>query len=494
MPTLVKMQPVIVPRKPEYWIVPLVFVISVMVFYYLAYPLMNDNDVPWHLAIGALLTDTLTLPKTDPWAYGNQEQPWFILSWVWNIILGVTEKLSGQFGVFMLTLMVGGGLVAGLCAHMMRLGIALPPVLMTTILAGVCLLDYITARPQLAGYMLAFAFYVILHGSRGDGRYGKLLWLPALMLVWANAHGSFMVGFIIIAAYLVEAWFTHNMVWFKRLLAIAAACLFCATINPYGPEVAIGAMVSFKGSATKYTMEWMPFSFTFSTGLSTWLIVIILASNLRGAKISIADKVLAMGWLLATMFSMRNGAFFILTSAAYVATCLDEQTRDLREVRPSPPFVTFMQKQKLAKVWVVSIFMLMLFSVSASMAPHADKIESEDFSIKDAIDYAQEHHPKHHFLTDYSLGGQVIYHTQGKLPFFMDSRAVTAYSDDAMKDFLEFLRLSKGWESIMTKYKLNGIIVPNSSGFATSYDQGLFHDHWKLVFAGKRASVYIARP
>lgn len=481
------------PSRIDLWIVPLVFLVSVVVFYQLAYPLMNDNDVPWHMAIGSLLLKTHELPKTDPWAYGNQNQPWFILSWVWDLLVGMVQNFFGVFGVFMFLLATGGGLMAALAWRLLRMGVALPPLIMTTILASVCMLDYLVMRPQLAGYILAFIFHAILHGNRGQARYGKLLWLPPLMLLWANAHGSFMVGFIILGAYGIESWFVRDSAWFKRLVVIGLACLLCVFINPYGPTVAIGALVSFKGTATKYTVEWMPYAFTLSVGLSTWLMAIIVSSNLRGSKVPVADKILAMGWLLATMLSMRNGAFFILMSAPYLAICIDEQTRDLRQQGPAAPLVTYMRRLPLERVWFAAIFLFILFSISAGTAPHADKIESEDFSIKDVIDYAQEHYADHHFLTDYSLGGQVIYHTQGKLPFFMDSRAVTAYSDDAMKEFVEFLRLSDGWESIMVNHKLNGLIVPGNSAFAKAYEQGLYHEHWKLVFTGKRGNLYIAK-
>ena len=460
----------------------------------MAYPLLNDNDVPWHMAIGQLLMTTHHLPKTDVWAYGNHDHPWFILSWVWNLMLGLVQQIFGEFGVLVFTLVIGAGLTAGVAARLLKLGIALPAVLMTSILTGLCLLDYITARPQLIGYVLAFVFHAILHKSRTDTGYKYLRWLPPLMLLWTNAHGSFMVGFIIIGTYGVEAWFTHKHDWLKRLIVTGVACAILGLINPYGPQVVLGALVSFTSPATRYTAEWLPFSFGTSTGLSVWLVMVIMASNLRGARVSIADKILAMGWFLATMFSIRNGAFFILLSAPYFATCLDEQTQGLRKPQPVSPIITFMNRQSLKHVWMACIGIFAVLSVVAYALPHNDQIESEEYSIKDAIDFALAHYSDHHFYTDYNFGGQVIYHTQGKLPFFMDSRASTAYDYQAVEEAMGFLKLSDGWQENLRKRNLNGLLMAKTTNFASSYDKGLFHDHWKLVFAGKRANVYIARP
>jgi hypothetical protein len=359
-------------------------------------------------------------------------------------------------------------------------------------LMALCLLDYITARPQMMGYVLAFAFHALLHQSRSDKGYKHLRWLPLLMLVWTNAHGSFMVGFIIIAAFLIEAYKAQNKAWLKRLLVITAACAVSGIINPYGQEVIIGALLSFKGSATQYTAEWMPFSFATSTGLSLWLIMFIVTSNIKIKSVSIADKVLAFGWLLATMLSIRNGAFFILLAAPYMATCLDEQTRELRKEPPLSPVMEFMGRQKLAHVWLGCAAIFAVLCMVAKALPHDEQIQSEDYSIKDSIDFALEKYPNTHFYSDYSFGGQIIYYTQGKLSFFMDSRAVTAYTDEAMKETLNFLKLGDGWQDEIRKRKLNGLIVGKKTAFATSYDKGLFHDHWKLVFEGKRANVYVA--
>ena len=321
------------------WLVPVIFLISLGAFYALSYPLLNDNDVPWHMAIGQLLMTTHHLPKTDPWAYGNQAQPWFILSWIWDLTLGITQQLFGTFGTYIFTLAIGAGLTAGIASRLLKMNIALPAVLMTSAMVGLCLMDYITARPQLVGYVLAFMFHSLLHKSRNDRDYRHLRWLPLLMLVWTNAHGSFMAGFVIIGAYGVEAWFTRQFDWLKRLVVIAIACAALGMINPYGPQVVLGALVSVKSPLTPYTAEWRPFAFGTSTGLSLWLVAVILVSNIRSTGVSIADKLLAMGWFVATMISVRNGAFFILTSAPYLAICMDEQTCGLRQPQPESPLV-----------------------------------------------------------------------------------------------------------------------------------------------------------
>jgi len=477
------------------FIVPLIFLINLVVYYITATPLLDDSDVPWHLATGRLLLHTHHVPTTDPWSFASAGQPWYLLSWIWDLILGITEQSFGLFGILVLVITISAAIPAAIAGHLLRIGVALPAIFFTVMIGSLCIMDFITARPHLSGYVMALVFYLILHCSRENAaRYGKLLWLPPLMLIWANMHGSFIAGFSVLGAYIIEAFATKNKAWLKRLLIVSAACTICAAINPYGFDVIIGAMKTMNGSAKQYTIEWLPFAFSASTGISAWLILFILVNNLRGSRAPLADKILATGWMIGTFFVMRNGPIFIILSAPYLAICLEEATEGLREIRPPSPFMLFMQRQNIRTVWLATLAAFLVFVGIASHLPNDDKYISEDMSVSDAIDYATQHYPTHHYLTDFNFGGQVIYRTDGKLPFMMDSRAGTVYSEQAMQDYLDFMWQNDGWEERLKTYGINAIMISNKGLFAKAFEKNQYHDHWQLVFAGKRANVYIARP
>ena len=216
----------------------------------------------------------------------------------------------------------------------------------------------------------------ILHASTAPqpqqcGRYGALLaWLPPLMLVCANTHGSFIAGFTILGAFTSsKRFYAGGIDPTAPPIIISVACAFCAAlINPYrARRYQRRACERSPATPKQYTIEWLPFAFSASTGVSAWLIVFIFASNLRGSRAPIADKLLAIGWLVATLFIMRNGPIFILLSAPYLATCLDEATQGLREVRKPSPAPRFLQRQPVQRVWTVlrsphlSLFLLLPF-------------------------------------------------------------------------------------------------------------------------------------
>jgi hypothetical protein len=69
-------------------------------------------------------------------------------------------------------------------------------------------------RPQVLGYLLLTCELLIVHLARKrDPRW--FLLLPPLFCVWANCHGSFFAGLVVLAVILFCSWFD----WRAGLLA-----------------------------------------------------------------------------------------------------------------------------------------------------------------------------------------------------------------------------------------------------------------------------------
>lgn len=475
------------------WLPPLTFLISFLVLYFSAMPLLDDPDVPWHLATGSLLLETHRLPVIDPWSFSSEGAPWYLLSWVWDVLLGIVESIGDTFGVFIFTITFAAGLLAFLASELQARDIALPAVLLTLLLATLCLLEFTSARPHLAGYALALVFHAILHRSRASGRYGTLLLLPPLMVLWANTHGSFIVGFTLLGVYVLEAWATGRIAWFERVTLITGACIILALANPYGFDVLTGALRTLDGAAQSFLIEWQPFVFGRSAGLSAWLLVIILAGDFRSSRVPLADKLISFIWLIAGLMITRNGAILVLLSAPFLASSLEALAQRFQAPQALPPIAPA-TRQEARQMWAVFILAAIMVTAIAALSPHDWRLQSDKHSVRDAIDFALLHEPDRHYLTDFDYGGQVIYFAHDRLEFFMDSRSATAYDDQGMHDYLSFFLLRPHWEERLAARGVDALMVSNLSRFALAYADGQYQAHWKLVFAGKIANVYIARP
>lgn len=481
------------PALKPHWLAPVAFLLGFVVLYFAAMPLMEDPDIPWHLASGRLILDTHALPATDPWSFASNGAPWYLLSWLWDVVLSGVEQATGTFGVFLFAMLLFGALLAGLARHLQSFAVDTQAVMLTLMLVTLCMVEFASARPQLAGYLMIVAFCHLLHQSRGQNDYGRLWFLPPLMLVWANCHGSFLAGFTLLGAYGLEAIIRKERAWLRRLLAVSFACLAAALINPYGAGIITGAMQSIDSDLRDYIIEWQPFAFGKSIGLSVWVLVFVMASNLRNREIPLANKILAFAWFFGTLLVLRNAAIFVLVSAPYLASCLDVQTRGLRDKTSPTPLALWFGRQSLQKLWGLSLAGAALFAVLSTQWPHHGRVYCDDREIDDAIAYIRKNEQNRRYLSDFDFGGKLIY-AGADIPFFMDSRSNTAYGSEEMRNYLAFWLLKPGWEQKLEPYNINGILVHKDSRFAKAYAGGQFQDRWHLVFAGKLANVYIAAP
>jgi hypothetical protein len=145
-------------------------------------------------------------------------------------------------------------------------------------------------RPQLLG-MLCFAVLVFIL-SRSEPSRGSMAGLPALFVVWANLHGTFVAGlaflFLTTSARLAEERVQSYSTWREtlrdraigRLLtAFGFSCLAVALVNPNGPRLYLDVLTFAGRQNIRDLDEWQPLAFRIGPGghwafLASWSVVL----------------------------------------------------------------------------------------------------------------------------------------------------------------------------------------------------------------------------
>jgi hypothetical protein len=177
-------------------------------------------------------------------------------------------------------------------------------------------------RPQLFGMVLfAMVVYLVVDRRAHPNR----LWLVVpIVAVWANLHGSFFLGPLIVGL----AWLSDvhdRMVGAGRTLAVALLAAVAACLNPFGPQVWLyAAGLTTNASVTARITEWQPTSVSSVAGLLFFGSAVAVAVLVARSRRRVAwPALLWLGALLAIgIYAARGVAWWPIGALPVVAPLL----------------------------------------------------------------------------------------------------------------------------------------------------------------------------
>jgi hypothetical protein len=182
---------------------PLVVLASLMAFISLV-P-QPPHDLWWHLRVGELVRTTGEIPTTNRFAWTlPADQPFVYGSWLGAYLLRLLHLVGDvELLLFMRTLLIT--LTLGLVGYeARRRSGSWRLAALALFFAGGMTLNNVIVRPQIWTWM-PFVIFFILLGRYADGELGgRWLWVfPPLMALWVNLHGAYVLGLVLIGAYVV---------------------------------------------------------------------------------------------------------------------------------------------------------------------------------------------------------------------------------------------------------------------------------------------------
>jgi hypothetical protein len=215
-------------------------------------------DLAYHLRAGESILATGAIPTVDTYTFTAAGERWLDQNWGAQAVLALTFRIAGWTGLAMLRAVLVGLTFGFVLVACRRLGAGDRTAALLTLGAFVVSSFTLALRPQLFGIAI-FAAILLLTTYRRDRP--RLLWLAVpLILVWANMHGSFVLGIGLL-----------GLVWIGDVadrvpgrprhlaLGVAGASAVAATVNPLGLELwryAVGIATS--PTITNRITEWQP--------------------------------------------------------------------------------------------------------------------------------------------------------------------------------------------------------------------------------------------
>lgn len=193
---------------------------------------LQDNSFLTHLATGRLMLAE-GLPSVDPYSATAGGEPWVVQSWLASLLYGSVDALAGPVGLRLL-MAATTALLAWLVWRLADPATSLVPRLAIMAAALGIGLETWAERPLLFG-LIGTALALLAAEGRLDHR-----WMVPLFWLWANVHGSFPLGLVVVAVWWVGTiWSGRPADSERRVLLWSGIGALAAAISPIGPRLLI---------------------------------------------------------------------------------------------------------------------------------------------------------------------------------------------------------------------------------------------------------------
>jgi hypothetical protein len=440
---------------------------------------LSDNSFLWHLRAGQWILDH-GIPHRDPFSYTAAGTHWVAQSWLAEAAYAALDRTVGPFGIRLLGAIVGG--LIALLTYRLALRLVLDRVLGALIalaaLAGIVTLW--SERPLLIGVLLFLTLVWIVEVPESFVSRHALVTLPALMWLWVNVHGTFVLGFVYLALHLLgrgvdgASPFAPGVE--RRLLLAGVIALGVVFINPYGVDlVTFPAHLVARSGALTYIVEWRSPDLHKPSGIAfaLWVVVYVVALARGRHRVSPRDLIVTLPFVLLALWALRNVAL-----APFVALPVVARACSRTEESPDQPRRTVS--------WVAAGAIAALFVGISIQA-----LDQPNFRFASQPVAAMRFVATHgllgkRILNNDPAGGYIILEYYPEQRVFIDDR-FDMYPRRVISDYIAIAKGQPEWQELLRRYDIEVVVWPRSTPLAALLDGS---DGWTRVQRDQRDAVW----
>lgn len=434
--------------------------------------LSSDGDLARHLRLGELMLSRHAILRTDVFSFTAAGKPFLAFEWGSEAVYAAAERLGG----LALVAVVAGLLLALTFALVARFMVRRggDPFLAYLVSTAVAVL---TAGHWLARPHLFTLLFVVLLLELLDRDRPAPVWLYALLFaVWANLHGGFSYGLILIGAYLagdlLEAWQApdpHPRLESARQRALALGVAVLATLaNPHGIGL-LAHVVSFFGQQDilRQTNEFLSPNFHTINGkvFLVMLLAVIGALALCPRRPGWARLLVILGNIAMALVSQRNIELFAITALPLAALHVDPEWRALPILARAR---SVFQREYRGAYSGLAAGLVAALLVGLGLAHGRvagiqlieDRFDPLAFPVAVA-ERGRQAGLSGPVFNQFIWGGWMM-HDWPEMPVFIDG-GTDHYGQVLFNEYLQVWNLEPGWRDVLDKWKIRWVLVdPNT--------------------------------
>jgi len=457
----------------------------------------QDGDLGRHITIGNHILDSRSLPLTDIFSHTMTGEPLVPHEWLAQILLALAHRLLGLDGDVLLAAVVIAGTFLLTYRETVRRGASRLVGLLAVLLAVATSSLHWLARPHIFTFLFMALWAARLETFR-EGRTRRLWVFPLLMCAWANTHGAFIAGFVVLGIYFLDwAWeFLHKRASETeglRLGLIALTSLLASLLNPAGWrlwETSFGYIRN--NYLVSHTVEYLPPDFHNPV---TWPFLLMLALGLfalaGGRTLRPRHAMLLALWAVMGLYSARNIPLFAILCAPIYGELMQARAARLPQLVRLEKALMSVEVQLRGFVWpalgVAAALLLYTQNVPLDITQRGNAFNPAVFPVQ-AVEWLEANPQEGPVFNYFTWGGYLLYRGWPGQTVFIDGQT-DFYGEALTREYETAISAAPGWKGVLDKYGVRWAILPPQEGLSLALED----EGWQTLYRDETA-VILARP
>jgi hypothetical protein len=475
------------------WMLPFLF--GMLVFAYsmsnFANYVLSDPDTFMHIASGTWMIEHHQVPSVDPFSYNTNGLKWIAHEWLAQIIMAIAYDWGGFYGLRVLV----ASLFSLTIGYQLTFLLKRIPAIYAIFFSALCfasLLGHHLARPHIFTWPILLFWLAALINKVDEGRLEAPYYLAPVIVLWANLHGSFILGLMIIPFFGLEAYLNAEKDYKNKVMRSWVLFFFlsfiCSLITPYGVEGILFGTHLVSAQFTSSIIEWVPASGYSLLPIECWVILIISMGLTGYLRLPVIRILLLVGFIHESLAHVRYISILGLVTPLLIAKSFGDLYRQKLAARnPERIQRNGWGKKDNTNIRVVifsGVLMLLSLTLFAGRK-YQENILDPVTAPETAVEFAKNEGLNGNVLNYYNMGGFLIYK---QIPVIIDGRA-DLYGQAKISEYFSVLNLENESQvmNYLSDHQIAWTIFPPAEKIVHYLNS---QPKWRKVYEDKYAVIH----